>query len=385
MPCPQRKLLPSLSRIVYACGREVHVGSVSVLIKPASSACNLQCRYCFYADAASSRKVAKHAVMPRQTMELLARRLAEAVHYTGDVQVSFQGGEPTVAGLDWFKAFVQEMERYPNVTPHWSLQTNATLLDEGWCTFLSWHGFLVGVSLDGPRSNMDSFRFDAAGEGAYARVMDGIELLRAAGVEFNVLTVVTRQLAQKPKQLMQFYLSHGFEDVQLIPCLPPLEGSDDGMSLRPQDYRSFYLGFFRAWQKAAQQGRMVRVNLFENVLGMLMGHPPYQCGMLGRCTVQYVVESNGDVYPCDFYCLDEYLLGNLADAPLRELGTSTSATTFLAGQDCSRTPCATCPYARICNGGCRRQNVCYLTDESCAYQDVLAEIVPTFARLYGRR
>ena len=157
------------------------------------------------------------------------------------------------------------------------------------------------------------------------------------------------------------------------------------MSLRPQDYRSFYLGFFRAWQKAAQQGRMVRVNLFENVLGMLMGHPPYQCGMLGRCTVQYVVESNGDVYPCDFYCLDEYLLGNLADAPLRELGTSTSTTAFLAGQDCRRTPCATCPYARICNGGCRRQNVCYLTDESCAYQDVLAEIVPTFARLYGRR
>lgn len=361
------------------------MGTVSVMVKPASSACNLRCRYCFYADVASSREVAGHGVMQPATAALLAQRLAEAVDFSGDANISFQGGEPTVAGLDWFQQFAREMAQYPNVTPHWSLQTNATLLTQEWAEFFAEQGFLVGVSLDGPRSNMDSFRFDAAGEGAYARVMDGIELLRAAGVEFNVLTVVTRQLAQKPKQLMQFYLSHGFEDVQLIPCLPPLDGSDDGMSLRPQDYRSFYLGFFRAWQKAAQQGRMVRVNLFENVLGMLMGHPPYQCGMLGSCTVQYVVESNGDVYPCDFYCLDEYLLGNLADAPLRELGTSTSATTFLAGQDCRRTPCATCSYARICNGGCRRQNVCYLTDESCAYQDVLAEIVPTFARLYGRR
>lgn len=357
--------------------------SISVMVKPASSACNLRCRYCFYADVAASRTVARHGVMPAETASLLARRLAEAVDFSGDAYVSFQGGEPTMAGLDWFRAFARELSGYSGVTPHGSLQTNATLLDEDWCAFLAEHGFFVGVSLDGPRTQMDRFRLDAVGEGTYARALRGIELLRAAGVEFNVLTVVTRQLARHPQQLMQFYLQHGFADVQLIPCLPPLDGTDDGMSLRPADYRSFYLGFFRAWQRAAQQGQLVRVNLFDNVLGMLMGHPPYQCGMLGRCTVQYVVEANGDVYPCDFYCLDEYLLGNLANAPLHKLGTGVDAEAFLAGQSCRREPCATCPYARICNGGCRRQNVCYLTESSCAYRDVLAHIVPALAQMYG--
>lgn len=359
------------------------MGTVSVLVKPASSACNLRCRYCFYADEAASRAVASHGVMTAKTSALLAQRLAEAVGFSGDAHVSFQGGEPTVAGPDWFRVFATEMDRYPGVTPHWSIQTNGTLLDEEWVSFFAERGFLVGVSLDGPRANMDRFRFDAAGEGAFAHVMRGIDLLRAAGVAFNILTVVTRQLAQKPRQLMQFYLQHDFADVQLIPCLPSLDGTDDGMSLRPQDYRSFYLGFFRAWQHAAQQGRLVHVNLFDNLLGMLMGHPPYQCGMLGRCTVQYVVESSGEVYPCDFYCLDEYLLGNLADAPLRELGANASADAFLAGQACRREPCATCSYARICNGGCRRQNTCYLTDGACAYRDVLAQIVPALARVYG--
>lgn len=361
------------------------MGTVSVMVKPASSACNLRCRYCFYADVAAAREVASHGVMQTETTQLLARRLAEAVGYSGEAHVSFQGGEPTVAGLAWFESFAAEMDRYPSVTPHWAIQTNATLLDEGWVRFFAERQFLVGVSLDGPRTHMDRFRFDATGEGAYDRVLRGIELLRAAGVDFNILTVVTRQLAQKPRALMQFYLSHDFTDVQLIPCLPPLDGSDDGMSLRPTDYQGFYLGFFRAWKKAAEGGRLIRVNLFENLLGMLMGHAPYQCGMLGRCSLQNVIESNGDVYPCDFYCLDEWCLGNLADASLHELNTGAPAQAFLDGQGCRREPCASCPFARICNGGCRRQNVCYLTADDCAYQAVLAEIVPQLARMYGRR
>lgn len=96
-----------------------------------------------------------------------------------------------------------------------------------------------------------------------------------------------------------------------------------------------------------------------------------------------MIEANGDVYPCDFYCLDKYRRGNLTDASLRELATSAGAEAFLACQACRREPCATCPYARICNGGCRRQNTCYLTDDGCAYQDVLAQLVPELAHMYG--
>ena len=189
------------SILVERIGRRDHMGTVSVMVKPASSACNLRCRYCFYADVAASRKVARHDVMEAETAKLLARRLAEAVGFSGDAHISFQGGEPTVAGLPWFRAFAEEMARYPGVTPYWSLQTNATLLDDEWAAFFAEHGFLVGVSLDGPQVATDRFRIDVTGKGTYARAMRGVELLRATGVEFNVLTVVTRQLAQKPQQL----------------------------------------------------------------------------------------------------------------------------------------------------------------------------------------
>ena len=364
---------------------EQAVGTVSVMVKPASSTCNLRCRYCFYADVAKNRAVASHPVMTDEMAMMLARRIAEAVGQTGDAFISFQGGEPTVAGLAWFRRFVALMEAYPGITTHWSLQTNATLLDADWVAFLAEHGFLVGVSLDGPQALADYLRPDASGAGTYDRVMSGIELLRATGVGFNVLTVVTRQLAQRPKQLMQFYLRHRFTDVQLIPCLPSLDGADDGFCLRPTDYRDFYLAFFRSWRKAAERGRLVRVNLFDNLLGMLVGQPPYQCGMLGRCMVQYVVEANGDVYPCDFYCLDQYRLGNLTEDALLELGRSNIARRFLDEGACRKRLCATCSYARICNGGCRRQNVCYLTEESCAYQEVLAQVLPILAQMYGLR
>ena len=357
------------------------MGSVSVMVKPASASCNLRCHYCFYSDVSKNRAVATYGAMDDDVAELLVERLVEATGGTGDVHVSFQGGEPTLVGLAWFERFLALTKRYPGVRMHWSLQTNATLLDRAWATFLARNDFLVGISLDGPEQATDAFRLDPSGVGVYGRVMEGVEILRSAGVSFNVLTVITRQLALRPHQLLRFYLDNGFSDVQLIGCLPVLDGADDGMSLRPEDYRSFFTEFFFAWQKAAYQGHVVRVNLFENLLGMLLGHAPYQCGMLGQCSVQLVVESNGDVYPCDFYCLDEHRLGSIRDSSLHDLMCGNVARTFLAGGACRRLPCVTCPYARICNGGCRRQNVCYLTDDGCAYQEVLSDVLPALARM----
>lgn len=356
--------------------------SISVMVKPVSSTCNMRCSYCFYADVANSRQIANHGVMKPEMAGLLAQRLAEAVDFAGDVTVSFQGGEPTLAGLDWFRHFADLMAAYPGVTTHWSLQTNGSLLDREWCAFLAEHDVLVGLSLDGPRSLTDRFRRDGQGEGAYDRAMRSLDMLFDADIEPSILTVVTRQLAQKPKQLMQFYLSHDIVNVQLIPCLPSLDGTDDGMSLRPSDYRSFFLGFFRAWKRAYQREQLVYVNLFDNVLGILEGYAPNQCGMIGQCTLQYVIESNGDVYPCDFYCLDEFRMGNLADSQLRDMTTSEASRRFFDEEDCRRAPCSTCPFESVCYGGCRRQNVCYLTDDSCAHRDVLAEVAPELAELY---
>ncbi|MBR3357283.1 MAG: radical SAM protein [Solobacterium sp.] len=355
--------------------------NISVMIKPASSLCNLRCRYCFYADISENRTVASNGIMQEETTDCILSRINEALNGKGTANISFQGGEPTVAGLDYFRHFTEEMKKYSGIIVNYALQTNGTLITEEWAQFFHEHNFLIGVSLDGYKLNMDKFRFDAENNSVFDRIMKTVKLLRKYKVEFNILTVVTDDLASHAKALLKFYRDNQFQYVQLIPCLPGFSESTDVFALTPEKYASFYIEFFDAWLREYKRGNPISVNLFENLYGMAHGEMPYQCGMLGRCTVQYVIESNGDTYPCDFYCLDEYMLGNLHESSFAQLRDTGNAEKFLAGSACRRKPCDTCPYIRICNGGCRRQNVCYLTDEYCAYQKVLDHILPVLSRM----
>ena len=359
--------------------------NISVLIKPASSLCNLRCRYCFYSDVSENRSVASFGVMEKETMEALIEKISLYLEQGGDASISFQGGEPTVAGLAYFKDFVSKVAEYPNIVPHYSIQTNATLIDEDWARFFKENGFLVGVSLDGYQTNMDKFRYDPMKRGVFYRVLGGVEELKKAGVDFNILTVVTSDLAKHPEALYKFFISHDFEYIQLIPCLPGLEEESNDMALTPDLYASFYKNFFDTWKADFIKGKKVlNVNLFENLAGMLKGYPPYQCGMLGRCSQQFVIEGNGDVYPCDFYCLDEHKLGNVRDLSFSEMAASDNAKNFIEGSDCKKKPCEGCKYINICNGGCKRQNVCYLKDDRCGYKEVLDHIVNDLYRFSQR-
>ena len=355
--------------------------TISVLIKPASSSCNLRCRYCFYTDVSENRATASYQTMSEETADIVIQRIADALQLKGKANISFQGGEPTTAGLSFFEMFVQKFQAYPDIQVHYSMQTNATLINDAWAQFLHEHHFLVGVSLDGYQTNMDHYRYDVQKRGVYYQVLRGIDYLKKADVEFNILTVVTKELAQHGSSLLKFYLEHHFDYVQLIPCLPGLNETENEISLTPEQYASFYLDFFQAWKKAYTQGHFISVNLFENLAGMLSGVPPYQCGMLGRCSIQYVIEANGNVYPCDFYCLDEDCLGNLKEASLQQLSDSAKAKEFLASNNCMKEPCRNCSVRSYCNGGCRRQNVCYLSEESCAYQKVLLTILPQLQQM----
>ncbi len=358
--------------------------SISVLIKPASSLCNLRCRYCFYIDESEKREEASHGVMLEEMTDRLIERIAEALLQEGVANISFQGGEPTVAGLDYFRHFVGKMQEYPKIEVHYSLQTNGTLLNEEWAAFFAKHQFLIGVSLDGYETNMNDFRYDIQKKGVYTKVMRGIDTLEKANVEYNILTVVTKNLAKHGKALLEFYHTHKFRYVQLIPCLPSLGSEqEDDMSLTPELYDTFYLDFFREWKKLVFKGEVISVNLFENLMGMLYGYPPYQCGMIGKCIPQYVIESNGDVYPCDFYCLDEYRLGNIQSSSFEDLKVNSEA--FLNSSGCTKQPCNICRFVNMCNGGCRRQNVCYLNDSVCAYQKVLTTILPELYELLQRK
>ena len=219
---------------------------LSILVKPASSACNLRCAYCFYADEASNRAVSSYGRMSPQVVRALLEQTAGTAE--GGVSFLFQGGEPTLAGLDFYRDFTaQAGELLPKgLRVQYAIQTNGILLDETWCRFLKERQFLVGLSLDGNRACHDRFRRDGAGKGTYDRVLRAARLLEQAGVEYNVLTVVTGYLAKHIQSVFGALCKGGFRFQQYIPCLDPL-GEDrggQGYSLSPEEYGAFLKNLF---------------------------------------------------------------------------------------------------------------------------------------------
>ena len=266
---------------------------LSILVKPASSACNLRCAYCFYADEASNRAVPSYGRMSPQVVRALLEQTAGTAE--GGVSFLFQGGEPTLAGLDFYRDFTaQAGELLPKgLRVQYAIQTNGILLDEAWCRFLKERQFLVGLSLDGNRACHDRFRRDGAGKGTYDRVLRAARLLEQAGVEYNVLTVVTGYLAKHIQSVFGALCKEGFRFQQYIPCLDPL-GEDrggQGYSLSPEEYGAFLKNLFDLWYRELEQGRYWSIRYFDNLVWMLGGRDPEQCSMGGRCGLQYLVEA----------------------------------------------------------------------------------------------
>lgn len=349
---------------------------ISFLIKPASSTCNMRCRYCFYADVAEHRETANHGIMDAATIQAVVDR-AFALGPDAEVTFAFQGGEPTCAGLDFFRSFCAYVDAHrAQQTVHLAIQTNGYVIDDTWATFLAQHGFLVGVSIDGYPEMHDWLRPDARGAGTMDRVLDAVAALRRAGADFNILTVLTDQLARHPQKLYRFYRQHKFDFVQLIPCLPGLDEASDEYSLEPESFASFYKTFFRLWLEDFKRGERMSVTLFDNVIPLFAGMYPQQCGMLGACAPQFVVEGNGDVYPCDFYVLDRFRLGNIRTDSLEAMATCDALRAFLDEPRRACSMCATCPFERICHKNCKRLNTCYYREDYCGYRDFLEYAAP---------
>ncbi len=332
---------------------------LSILLKPASSGCNLRCAYCFYADEASIRAVPNYGLMSGKVSHTLIEKAVGAAE--GSVTFLFQGGEPTLAGLDFFRDFVSHTERTapPELSVRYAIQTNGTLLDGDWCDFFREKGFLVGLSLDGTRACHDRFRRDGAGGGTYDRVLRAARQLEGAGVEYNVLTVVTGYLARHIQSVFTALCREGFRFQQYIPCLDPLEEARGGAgySLSPEQYEDFLKTLFDLWYRELEQGRYWSVRYFDNLVWMLAGHAPEQCSMVGCCGLQYLVEADGSVYPCDFYGLDRYRLGNLLKNSWAELDEAREALGFV--EESRRIPeaCGRCRWYPLCRNGCRRDRL----------------------------
>lgn len=349
---------------------------ISYLIKPASASCNLRCPYCFYMDVSDNRSIPNFGKMTSETVENLVKGAFEAVTESGTLQFAFQGGEPTLAGISYYERFIEIVNLYnetkPQVSITYAIQTNGTTLNDKWIELLKDNEFLVGVSLDGYQENTDKFRIDIRKIGQFHQIMKGIELLRSADIDFNILTVLTKDLAKDPKKLYEFYKENDFRYVQIIPCLPNLDSDDNLDALDARGFATFYKVFYDLWATDFVKGDIMSVGLFDNLIPMYLGIQPSQCGMLGKCANQLVVEGDGGVYPCDFYVLDEYKIGDVNTDSVAQLMTNSVVHRFLNEGNNPSPSCKECPFRSMCHGNCKRQNV-VLFDETgyCGYQDFL--------------
>lgn len=356
---------------------------LSFLIKPASSSCNLKCRYCFYADVSEHRQIKSNGNMKEDTIHALIDQVFSILDDNGEVTFAFQGGEPTMAGLSYFHLFTSYVtaSKKQSQTIHYALQTNGMVLNDEWCMFFHEYNFLIGISLDGYKENHDYFRLTSGMSATYKEVMLAITCLRKHEVQFNILTVLSKQLAKHPKKLYDFYRKQDVNYIQLIPCLSGLDEEQNPFSLTPKHFAQFYKQFYDCWLAELESGVYRSIGLFDNIIPMFVDIPPQQCGMLGSCSIQLVVESDGSIYPCDFYVLDEYKGGNIKDCNLLEIMKSKPMQSFLREKKKACSKCSTCNFLSICNGNCKRMSDLYFTNDYCGYQEFLAYAYPSMKKI----
>ncbi|MEI3183057.1 MAG: anaerobic sulfatase maturase [Lachnospiraceae bacterium] len=331
--------------------------ALSLLIKPASGNCNMRCRYCFYADELDNREIRSYGKMSVDTMHTIVDKAMEYGDY--ECTIAFQGGEPTLAGLDFYRdlvAYVTAHENPKKLKIHYALQTNGYLINEEWAAFLGENHFLVGVSLDGLKEIHDRYRLDAAGKGTYQRVISAIRLLEKHQVEYNILTVVTAATARNGQKIYNYFKKNHFGYQQYIECLDPI-GEEPGQheySLTPEKYGEFLKSMFDAWYLDMRSGTYVYNRYFENLMMIMAGQQPESCNMRGVCGKQWVFEADGSVYPCDFYALDQWRLGNIQENSFEEMDEKRDELGFIQWSMRQQEDCQKCRWFGLCRNGCRR-------------------------------
>ncbi|MFN7919902.1 MAG: anaerobic sulfatase maturase [Bryobacteraceae bacterium] len=332
-----------------------HTGPVpritSLLIKPASAVCNLDCSYCFYLD----RDADPYKELParRMTLDTLERLVDTYLFYSyPNSTFAFQGGEPTLAGLDFFTKLVEFQQRYgrdgQNVSN--ALQTNAVLLDDNWAQLFRQYNWLLGVSLDGPEEINDGYRYNKAGHGTWKQVMKSVECLQRNKVDFNILCVLSQANVEKPRELYKFYKSIGVDNVQFIPLAEfQPDGSRMPFTITAEQYGKFLVEMFDLWWP---DRRKMRIRCFDNMAEALAGMKPGSCTMHETCDSYVVVEYNGDIYPCDFFVESGWKLGNITLDSWAEIARRQRRYSFAQKKTLGHAECQVCEWQSICHGGC---------------------------------
>ncbi len=329
---------------------------VTLLIKPASSLCNLRCKYCFYHDVAQKRMSESYGMMSYETLEIMVRKVFQ--YASGYATFGFQGGEPTLIGLSFFEKLIELQKKYNTrgIKVYNTIQTNGTNLNVKWAEFLHNNNFLVGISIDGSPDIHDRFRVMPGGKGSFDKVISAVKLLEKYKVEYNALCVVNNVVAENATKVYRFFKSNKIQYLQFIPCLNPLgdEHANYEYTLSDLNYLNFLKITFDKWYDDWKSNTPISIRTFDNYVSMIAGYPPESCGMSGICNCYFLVEADGSTYPCDFYVLDRYRLGNIRDDSFDDMITSDIAYDFIDESKKLPDKCKTCKWYKMCRGGCKR-------------------------------
>ena len=332
-----------------------------VLANPAGPLCNLACDYCFYLEKTALFPDAGSFRMGEETLEAFVRQYFESQPpECGEVNLAWQGGEPLLRGIDFFRQAVRLAQQYarPGQRVNHSLQTNGLLLDDEWCRLLKEHNFLVGISIDGPAAMHDKHRRDRKGAATFARTMLGLDALKRHQVDFNVLTVVNADNGDHAQAVYDFLKQMGAEHLQFIPLVEKdAEGALTAQSVGGEQYGRFLCGIFDQWLAQNDVGYLF-IRDFEVMLNSLMGNPPALCVHAETCGRSLAIEHNGDIFSCDHFTFSEYRLGNLHEADLASLVDGAQQKAFgESKRDNLPRRCLDCEYLELCNGGCPKDRL----------------------------
>lgn len=350
----------------------------SVLIKPTGADCNIDCTYCFYLDRAGVLRPGFQndgrgfdRLHGRAMSEKVQDETIRQMMRDGGAQISFgwQGGEPTLMGLEFFKRTISLQKQYGRngqVVGN-GLQTNGLSIDDDWCDFLRDTRWLVGLSIDGPAHVHDHYRVTRNGKPTYERVRESAERMTRKRVEFNALTVVNDYSVRFPHEIYDHHKALGIEHMQFIPCVETDPGSPDraaGFSVTAEDYGRFLCEIFDCWKADFKHGRpTTSVRYIDSVFHTYVGLQPPECTLLKECGCYVVVEHNGDVFSCDFFVQSDWKLGNVLNDRMIHLLNSEKQKEF--GMLKARMPeeCETCQWQPHCYGGCTKDRIRDPADE----------------------
>ncbi len=325
----------------------------SLLIKPASAACNLNCGYCFYKNNPDYGGINTKASVSEGTLRKIISEYMKIP--MGRYSFLWQGGEPALMGIDFYKTALEIQREFAPANSYIenSIQTNATLIDRATAEFFARNKFLVGVSLDGPRKHHDRFRITAGGEPTHRDVLRGIDFLRGAGAEFNILALVNSDNVKNPAGLYKYFREKKFRYLQFIPCVDfNSDGSLSGYSITGPQWGEFLMGIFEPWYR--KDVGKISVRLFDSIINYLLTGIHTDCSLDSDCRQYFAVEYDGNIFPCDFFIKKELCLGNVDTTSMTEALKSRVYREFGERKSVSSRKCSSCKWLPLCNGDCPR-------------------------------